>query len=147
MDIISPGDFHNWDTKCVHDDTVAASEYALAIVNARRGSRGTGRTDLVDNLHQMIGITADVLQQVIRQRDETKYRMDIRKVMHETFDRALRLLSSNTVSIYVMHMQSMKYHDLVSKALLQMICHLLSIAGLETCQARNVNAWRAWLLD
>lgn len=37
-------------------------------------------------------ITADVLQEVIRRQDETKLRVDIRKVMHEIFNRAFAIV-------------------------------------------------------
>lgn len=38
------------------------------------------------------GITHDVLQEVIRRQDETKMRVDIRKVMHDIFDRAFAIV-------------------------------------------------------
>ncbi|KAJ5408912.1 hypothetical protein N7509_002795 [Penicillium cosmopolitanum] len=37
-------------------------------------------------------MTAEVLTEVIRQQDETKQRMDIRKVMHDTFDRVFAIV-------------------------------------------------------
>lgn len=37
-------------------------------------------------------MTAEVLNEVIRQQDETKQRMDIRKVMHDTFDRVFAIV-------------------------------------------------------
>ncbi|KAJ5092770.1 hypothetical protein N7456_008631 [Penicillium angulare] len=38
------------------------------------------------------GMTHDVLQEVIRRQDETKSRVDIRKVMHDIFDRAFAIV-------------------------------------------------------
>jgi uncharacterized protein YijF (DUF1287 family) len=38
------------------------------------------------------GITADVLQEVIRRQDVNRQRMDIREVMHETFNRAFAIV-------------------------------------------------------
>lgn len=46
----------------------------------------------MENVASNAGITADVLQEVIRRQDETKQRVDIRKVMHETFDRAFAIV-------------------------------------------------------
>lgn len=37
-------------------------------------------------------ITADVLQEVMRRQDETNLRVDIRKVMHEIFNRAFAIV-------------------------------------------------------
>ncbi|OKP10587.1 hypothetical protein PENSUB_3890 [Penicillium subrubescens] len=45
-----------------------------------------------ENVASNAGITANVLQEVIRRQDETKQRVDIRKVMHETFDRAFAIV-------------------------------------------------------
>jgi hypothetical protein len=38
------------------------------------------------------GITADVLEEVIRRQDEAGQRMDIRQVMHDTFTRAFAIV-------------------------------------------------------
>ncbi|CEJ58570.1 Putative DEHA2G13156p [Penicillium brasilianum] len=46
----------------------------------------------MENVASNAGITADVLQEVIRRQDETRQRVDIRKVMHETFDRAFAIV-------------------------------------------------------
>lgn len=46
----------------------------------------------MENVASNAGITHDVLQEVIRRQDETKQRVDIRKVMHEIFDRAFAIV-------------------------------------------------------
>ncbi|KAJ5122317.1 hypothetical protein N7448_003449 [Penicillium atrosanguineum] len=46
----------------------------------------------MQNVASNAGITHDVLQEVIRVQDETKQRMDIRKVMHAIFDRAFAIV-------------------------------------------------------
>lgn len=46
----------------------------------------------MENVASNAGITHEVLQEVIRRQDETKQRMDIRKVMHEIFDRAFAIV-------------------------------------------------------
>lgn len=46
----------------------------------------------MENVASNAKITADVLSEVIRQQDEAKQRMDIRKVMHDTFDRAFAIV-------------------------------------------------------
>lgn len=49
----------------------------------------------MENVASNTGMTADVLREVIRRQDETKQRMDIRKVMHATFDRAFAIAYHN----------------------------------------------------
>jgi hypothetical protein len=44
------------------------------------------------NVASNAGITADVLQEVIRRQDENRQRMDIREEMHETFNRAFAIV-------------------------------------------------------
>ncbi|KAJ5620395.1 hypothetical protein N7510_004379 [Penicillium lagena] len=44
------------------------------------------------NVASNAGITAEVLQEVIRRQDENQQRMDIREVMHETFNRAFAIV-------------------------------------------------------
>jgi hypothetical protein len=46
----------------------------------------------MENVASNAGITHDVLQEVIRRQDETNQRIDIRKVMHEIFDRAFAIV-------------------------------------------------------
>jgi hypothetical protein len=46
----------------------------------------------MENVASNADITADVLHEVIQRQDETKQRVDIRKVMHETFDRAFAIV-------------------------------------------------------
>ncbi|KAJ5098448.1 hypothetical protein N7532_005449 [Penicillium argentinense] len=46
----------------------------------------------MENVASNAGITADVLQEVVRQQDKAKQRMDIRTVMHQTFDRAFAIV-------------------------------------------------------
>ncbi|OQE27775.1 hypothetical protein PENSTE_c004G08763 [Penicillium steckii] len=46
----------------------------------------------MENVASNANITADVLSEVIRQQDEAKQRMDIRKVMHDTFDRVFAIV-------------------------------------------------------
>lgn len=46
----------------------------------------------MENIASNAGMTADVLKEVIRQQDEKNQRMDIRTVMHETFDRAFAIV-------------------------------------------------------
>ena len=46
----------------------------------------------MENIASNAGITHDVLQEVIRVQDETKQRIDIRKVMHAIFDRAFAIV-------------------------------------------------------
>lgn len=46
----------------------------------------------MENVASNAGITSDVLQEVIRRQDEGKRRVDIRKVMHDIFDRAFAIV-------------------------------------------------------
>lgn len=46
----------------------------------------------MENVVSNTGITHEVLQEVIRIQDETKQRIDIRKVMHAIFDRAFAVV-------------------------------------------------------
>ncbi|GLI72640.1 hypothetical protein PoHVEF18_000821 [Penicillium ochrochloron] len=46
----------------------------------------------MENVASNADITADVLHEVIQRQDETKQRVDIRKVMHETFHRAFAIV-------------------------------------------------------
>ncbi|KAJ5690275.1 hypothetical protein N7462_004667 [Penicillium macrosclerotiorum] len=46
----------------------------------------------MENVTSNAAVTANVLQEVIRQQDETNQRVDIRKVMHETFNRAFAIV-------------------------------------------------------
>lgn len=46
----------------------------------------------MENVASNAGITADVLQEVIKRQDADKQRVDIRKVMHDIFDRAFAIM-------------------------------------------------------
>lgn len=46
----------------------------------------------MENVASNAGIMADVLQQVTWRQDETRQRMGIRKLMHETFDHGFAIV-------------------------------------------------------
>lgn len=46
----------------------------------------------MENTASNAGITAEVLQEIMRVQDETSQRVDIRKVMHEIFNRAFAVV-------------------------------------------------------